>query len=336
MPASGAGTSNRDLRVATSPSGVPVTVRVTEVVGARPGPTLGLLSGVHGDEGLGPLALVAFLRELDPTTLAGSIIAIPVANTPAFGLRTRTNAWDAGDLIRTWPGRPDGSITERTAHAVFSEVAQRADAIVDLHSGTPVLHEFWSIYGNGRGPGGAVDADVEQRSHDLAVAFGLDQVLRGHPWFGTQMAGAQAGIPTIITEIGGGSDYRDNGRYYLDVMRRGVKNVLIHLGMLEGELTAVSRTCDVFDIAEEFMSRSTGGYWERQVESGTPVEAGTVIGRFLNPQTGEEVDHLAATRSGTVLNATADWPHIGIGQWLLATGERVERVVRPDTVRVPE
>lgn len=332
MVISRAGTSNRQLQVATSPAGEPVFVNVVTITGASPGPTLCLLSGVHGDEGLGPLALIGLLSRLDPASLAGSIIAVPVANTPAFGLRARTNAWDGGDLIRTWPGQPNGSVTECTAHAIFSEVVQRTDALIDLHSGSPVLHEYWSIYGNQRGPRSEVDEEIERRSQAMSVAFGLDQILRGHPWFGTQMAGANARIPSIITEIGGGSDYHRNGRHYIDVMERGVRNVLIHLGMLEGEQVADTATCDVYDIAEEFISKTTGGYWEPLVNPGEEVNPGTLIGRFLDPQTGEERDRLVATQTGIVLNARADWPHVGVGQWLLATGHRVEQVRRANHV----
>lgn len=327
-----AGTSNRRLEVAISPSGEPITVNVVLVTGARPGPTLGLLSGVHGDEGLGPLALTELLRGLDPASLAGSILAVPVANTPAFGLRTRTNAWDSGDLIRTWPGRPDGSITERTAAAIFTEVISHVDALIDLHSGNPILHEYWSIYGNRLGPGSEVGEDVERQSQAMSVAFGLDQILRGHPWFGTQMAAANAGIPAIITEIGGGSDYHRNGRRYVDVIQRGVRNVLIHLGMLEGRPIVDTQLCDVFDIVEEFISKTTGGYWQVVVEAGQEVAPGTLIGRFLDPQTGDERDRVFATQPGIVLNPRVDWPHIGIGQWLLATGRRVEQVRRGDDV----
>ncbi len=328
MAISRAGTSNRQVQVANSPAGEPIFISVITITGARPGPTLGLISGVHGDEGLGPLGLMGLLSRLDPASLSGSIMAVPVANTPAFGLRTRTNGWDGGDLIRTWPGVPDGSVTERTAHGIFTEVVRGVDALVDLHSGTPALHEYWSIYGNRLGPRSTVDEAIERRSQDLAVAFGLDQILRGHPWFGTQMAGANEGIPSIITEIGGGSDYHRNGRHYLDVMERGVRNVLIHLGMLEGQPIADTTTCDVYDIVEEFVSRTTGGYWQRAVTPGQEVSPGTLIGRFLDPQTGEERDQIVATQPGVVLNATADWPHVGLGQWLLATGRRVDRIER--------
>lgn len=332
MAKSEPGTSSRQLEVAISPSGEPITVTVVVVTGARSGPTLGLISGVHGDEGLGPLALTEFLRQLDPMSLAGTVVAVPVANTPAFGLRTRTNAWDTGDLIRTWPGRLDGSITERTAATIFTEVISQVDALVDLHSGNPVLHEYWSIYGNRLGPNSDVDEEVERRSQALSVAFGLDQILRGHPWFGTQMAAANAGIPAIITEIGGGSDYHRNGRRYVDVIQRGVRNVLIHLGMLEGSPIVDTESCDVYDIAEEFISRTTGGYWQVAVDAGQAVEPGTLIGRFLDPQTGDERDRLVARQPGIVLNPRADWPHVGIGQWLLATGKLIERVPRGDQV----
>src|ERR1043166_6288438 len=106
------GTKDRfRLHVGSIPSGAPLTVPVIVVRGAEDGPTFGVISGVHGDEALAPLAIGRFARELDPAELRGTIIVVPIANTAAFDNRTRVNPWDNVDLVRIWPGRDDGSTT---------------------------------------------------------------------------------------------------------------------------------------------------------------------------------------------------------------------------------
>lgn len=72
-------------------------------------------------------------EELDPGTLRGEVTLVPVVNEPAFHRGTRT-ADDGLDLARTCPGRPDGSETERVAHAL-SELIRSHDHFIDLHTG---------------------------------------------------------------------------------------------------------------------------------------------------------------------------------------------------------
>lgn len=317
------GVHYRRLNVTTSPAGSPITVPLNVVIGSIVGPRLVLLSGVHGDEGLGPLALGRFLAEVDPSRMAGSVITVPVCNPPAFEQRTRVNSWDGGDLHRLWPGRPDGSITERMAAALFAAVTPGATALVDLHSGTSVLHEYWVVYANHNGPRAAIASDVERRSLDLARAFGVSQIIRRHPWYGTHMAAGNAGIPSVLADIGGGADYLQNDRCVGTIVR-GITNTMRHLAMLPGE-PQVDGPARVFDIAEEFIAAAdTGGFWIRAVEPGQHVTRGTTVGTFVDPSTGREIKRLRSGVDGVILNPTAASPHIGHGQWLLAIGTPVD------------
>ena len=107
-------------------------------------PNLLIIGGVHGDEFESMAAIRRLLDHLDPAALRGRLTAIPVVNEAAYWRGQRT-AEDGLDLARTCPGRPDGSITERTAHAVSQEI-RRADYLIDLHSGGIVM-EFYPTVG---------------------------------------------------------------------------------------------------------------------------------------------------------------------------------------------
>ena len=89
-------------------------LQVHELVGLQSGPHLLITGGIHGDE-FEPMAAVRRLKSLINTDeLHGRVTLVPVANEPAFLLGQRT-AEDGLDLARTFPGRPDGSVTERIA-----------------------------------------------------------------------------------------------------------------------------------------------------------------------------------------------------------------------------
>jgi predicted deacylase len=312
------------LIAATTPMGLPLEVPLVVMRGGTGGPTLGLLSGVHGDEGLSVLALARFCDGFDPAELKGTILAVPVANPPAFENRTRNNAWDQGDLVRLWPGKRDGTITERLAAAIFDEVIRRSDFVLDLHSGTPLLHESWALYANPRGPVPEISQEVAETSRGMALAFGVDQILRAHPWYTTVAAAGSAGVPTIVVEVGGGPDLHLRHDRYLEVMTRGITNVLKHAGMLSGPLEHDFEIVREYDIAEEFLAVGGSGLWHRTVGPGDIVAAGTLMGSLLNPVTGEEQGRVVASKAGTVLNPMVTWPTPGHGQWLMATGSLVE------------
>ena len=110
-----------------------ITLQQQVIEGTQKGPNLLLLGGVHGDEFESMAAIRRLLDHLGPTDLRGRLTAIPVVNEAAYWRGQRT-AEDGLDLARTCPGRADGSITERTAHAVSQEI-RRADYLIDLHSG---------------------------------------------------------------------------------------------------------------------------------------------------------------------------------------------------------
>ena len=112
--------------------------------GARPGPVLCLNSGTHGDEPEGTLAILDIVAEIDPQALAGTLIGIPVLNVLAFMGKSsldvsgvRETPVDKKNLARTFPGRADGTVTERLAYTVVSEIIPHVDAVIDFHSGAP-------------------------------------------------------------------------------------------------------------------------------------------------------------------------------------------------------
>ena len=121
--------------------GDPWATPVTIIHGSRPGPTITILGGMHGDELTGPSACTHLLgnsftekdRPLNPETLAGTIRIVPVVNMPGYRSKSRYFP-DGRDLNRNFPGNPKGSSTRRVAHQVWRYLIEDSDAIIDLHS----------------------------------------------------------------------------------------------------------------------------------------------------------------------------------------------------------
>jgi uncharacterized protein len=125
-----------------------------------------------------------------------------------------------------FPGRPDGTASERLAHTLFTEVIAPSDAYVDLHGGdiNEALVPFTITAASG-------NADVDARAQAMARVYGIRYVVQGRVGGGTYSAEAQRNIPAILAEAGG-QGLLD--RASLDIHLRGLRNVLRYLRIVDG------------------------------------------------------------------------------------------------------
>ena len=183
-------------------------VPVAIVHGSRPGPRVAVTAGIHGAEYVSIAALREVVRDLDPSTMTGSLVAVLTASPAAFAARTiYVNPLDGLNLNRQFPGDRHGSPTQRLAHWLTTEVIAGSDAFVDMHCGdmNEALVSFTGIEETG-------DASVDARSRELAEAYGLRYLLIGPSPGTTTTAAAALGIPAVLGEVGGQGLWPGGGR----------------------------------------------------------------------------------------------------------------------------
>ena len=208
------------------------TIPVTIVHGASDGPVLALIAGIHGYEYPPITALQAMRTQLDPASLSGTVILVHIANVPAFLGRTIYYSPDDGkNLNRMFPGDPDGTISQRIAHILTTEVIEQANYLIDLHAGdgNEALRPYVYMPVTG-------DAVFDNKIEGLAVAFGLDHIVMdtgpqhaSGPSLFTDLTALERGIPAITTETGQSGS---NAPYWVGLAERGIWNVLRHLDMI--------------------------------------------------------------------------------------------------------
>jgi predicted deacylase len=241
------------------------------------GPTVILEGGNHGDEYEGPIVLGELIRSLDPGAVSGRLIFIPAINQPAVAAARRTSPFDELNFNRTFPGDPFGSPTQQIVAYVNNVLFPLADAFLDLHSGGSSLAII---------PSAIIEpvADKEQyaRNRAAALAFSAPMTVaidnRGDPRTATASA-ARAGLTVMGTEMAGG------GGVSLDAValcRRGVRNVLAHLGALPPEMVDPPKAASpVYDLpANAHVLATDEGVFEPYHPNGTPVRAGQPAGRI--------------------------------------------------------
>ena len=268
-------------------------------LGDGPGPVLSILGGVHGDELEGVLAARTVAGRLGTRTrggLAGEVRIVAVSNPAAWRAGSRISPVDQLNLARVFPGRPDGTITERAAHAITAHVITGADLLVDLHSaGVAYAMPLFAGYVE---DGSAVAA----RSRAAAYAFGAPLVWE-HEGSGpgrSLSAAAALGVPAVYVEgSGGGGLIGDELDRYVD----GVFRLLAWLGITDRPVDEVPPPAvlrgDDGDV-DSSLSCSFDGYCVTRVRPGQPVTAGQRLADIL-AEDATPLERIVAPRAGTVM-----------------------------------
>jgi N-alpha-acetyl-L-2,4-diaminobutyrate deacetylase len=238
------------------------------------GPTVLLTGANHGDEYEGPVALMELAATIEATALRGRVIIVPAMNFPAFRAATRTSPIDKGNLNRTFPGRPDGTVTEKIADYFQRTLLPLADVVLDIHSGGKTLEfvPFCCTHG-------LPDTRLEQACVAAMEAFNApySMMLLEIDNVGMYDTAAEAmGRTFISTELGGGGT---TSARTVDIAKRGVRNLLIHAGVLQGEIER--RPSQMLDMPDGdcFTFCENDGLIEPCVDLGQGVAKGDLIAR---------------------------------------------------------
>ncbi|MEQ1941583.1 succinylglutamate desuccinylase/aspartoacylase family protein [Mesorhizobium sp. VNQ89] len=246
------------------------------VVANGTGPTVVLEGGNHGDEYEGPIVIGELARELDPGAIQGRLILMPANNVHAVRAAKRTSPVDGLNFNRVWPGDGMGTITQQIAAYVSQCIFPMADAFLDLHSGGSSLDILPSAIIEP-----TTDPDLHRRNVAAVQAFDAPYSVvvanLGDQRTATATA-CRAGLVTIGTEMRGGGTVSLDA---LDVCRKGVRNVLAHLGVMEGG-SAQRNDRPVLELAgpSAYVYAPVDGIFEPFHANGEAVSAGQPAGRI--------------------------------------------------------
>ena len=315
--------------LARLPSGVAVETTVHRY-GTGEGPTLYVQAAQHGREINGTELLRRLHRRLtdasagpDAADLAGTLIAVPVADPLSFDRVSYTTPEPidsaAPNMNRCWPGDPEGSIHERMAARLWTDI-EGADAIVDLHTGSPEMLTH-TVYLRG-----------DDDSRRLAEAFGTDLLLAeaagdeaAAEWanrnFGGKLrvAATREGIPSITPELGSNKQLDEAA---IATGLDGLVGVLRRLGLLDGEADPWDGTRARNHLGRVRAADSGLFVVDEGVELGMDVAAGDSLGSVYDPTTYEALQEATADREGVVYSIARE-ATVTAGQTLVGIAERL-------------
>jgi uncharacterized protein len=224
------------------PAGVDAAASIPVIVihGAKPGPVLALVAGSHGTEYASIIALQKLAQQADPAELSGTLIVLPLINVASFQQKVpHVNPVDGKNMNRFYPGKPDGTQTDRISWAIGRQVVDKCDYLIDLHGGdldeNLRRYAYWA-------PTGKEAQDTASRA--MVLAFGLDHIILQD--FRTPVAPGGAvtltrfasglGKPCVTAEAGhAGTTEADD----VNALIEGCLRVARHLKMLPGSVAPV-------------------------------------------------------------------------------------------------
>ncbi|MBO9455660.1 N(2)-acetyl-L-2,4-diaminobutanoate deacetylase DoeB [Paracoccus sp. R12_1] len=273
-----------------------VMIPITVIANGK-GPTALLTGGNHGDEYEGPIALQALSWEIQPQDVSGRVIIVPYMNYPAFRTGTRVSPIDQVNLNRAFPGRPDGTVSQKIAHYFADVLVPMSDIVLDYHSGGKTLDFL---------PYAAAhyldDKDQQAKCVEAVRAFGAPYTMMmleidSVGMFDTTVE-AQGKV-FVTTELGGGGTATARSA---EIAIRGARNVLRHAGILSGRIECPedSVMLDMPD-GDCFHFATRDGLMHPLADLGDQVKAGQPIAQIWPPdRTGVAPVEVTANRDGVI------------------------------------
>lgn len=268
------------------------------ISGRQDGPRATIIAGIHGCEYVSIRAAVRLARELDPAEVRGQILVVPIVNLPSFWERIPfVCPFDGKNPNRLFPGSATGSFTEQMDYFIFNTCIAPSDAFIDLHGGD-IVEELAPFAGYAA----SAEGHVAERSHAMAEAFGLRYTVARQAELGpvpglTHLAGAKAGVPSMLAEAGGIGQLT---MPEVDLLVDGTKRALQVAGNLPGE-PHPPQTRHI--TRSHTLQAGIDGFWICDVRAGDTVRAGQRLGQILS-LLGEPLQTIESPADGDVIYRT--------------------------------
>jgi predicted deacylase len=279
-----------------------LSIPVAVFHGAKPGPVLALVSGAHGTEYTSIIALEKLITTLNPLEISGTVIIVPLINIPSFEQKVpHVNPVDKKSMNRWYPGKLDGTQTDRASYMITKQVVEQCDHLIDLHGGdldeSLRAYSYWTKTGNEK---------QDQISREMVLAFGLDHIIIStdrptDPQASRYLENTATvrGKPSITAEAGHAGTVETDD---LNALINGCLSVMRYLKMLPGAPNVIEHPVWIEKVVT-IASEQTGVFYPL-VKRGTYVEQGMKVG-YVTDYLGKVIFEARAPVAGVVLYVCA-------------------------------
>lgn len=265
---------------------VPVIVERSK----RPGPTVLITAGIHGDEVNGMEIVREVISKEINIPAKGTIICIPILNV--FGFINKSRYFpDGRDLNREFPGMQSGSLASRFAYHFVTEILPFADLCMDFHTGGSDRFNAAQIRIERDNPEARKMADIFNTRFTL-----LENLIPGS----YREICHRLGKIILLNESGKTMQFEKE--MALEAIQ-GIKRILKHLGMLHPNIEAPHHPIHTNIVVEEnkWIRADCSGFFHVKVALQEFVRKDEILGTILDPYGGDR-HAVLATNEGYILN----------------------------------
>ena len=281
-------------RLAWSPNiqiaGLSQTTPVLVVNGAHTGPTLCLTGAIHGDELNGIEIVRRAMYDLDPAKLSGRVVGVPIVNLSGFQQGSRYLP-DRRDLNRYFPGRPDGTLADRIAHSLFTDVIGHCDMLVDIHTGSLKRTNLPQLRADMNNP---EVAEFTRGFDRMAVVHSS-----GSPGM-LRTAAVNAGIRAVTLEAGESLRIQE---HQIEAGVNSLNSLMEKHGMISRMFVWGDPQPVYYD--STWIRAQHGGILFSDVDLGDRISEGEILGYVADPITNEQY-HIRSNSNGRVIGMAVD------------------------------
>lgn len=257
-----------DLKIVKLHNRTPINVPVIIEHSTNPGPVVLLLAGIHGDETNGVGIIREIINQKINKPKNGTIICIPVFNIFGYLMQTREFP-DGRDLNRMFPGTQNGSLASQFAYQFSEKIAPFVDYVIDFHTGGGLRDNIAQIRCNKN----------DEKGLELAKIFNPPMILHSSNIVKSLRETLYKFGKTVLLFEGGKTN--ELNPTIINEGVNGTKNVLIHLGLIDGEIAV--REKPIIVKKSKWIRASDSGMFKIMIQNGTFVKKRELLGIIQDP-----------------------------------------------------
>src|SRR5258706_10306062 len=275
-----------------------LSIPVAVFHGAKPGPVLAIVAGSHGTEYTSIIALEKLIGTLNPAEISGTVIIVPLINIQSFEQKVpHLNPVDKKSMNRWYPGKMEGTQTDRASYLITKQVVEQCDHLIDLHGGdideSLRPYSYWTKTGS---------EPQDRISREMVLAFGLDHIIISterpkdpNASRYLENTATTRGKPSITAEAGHAGTVEPDD---VAALVNGCLGVMRYLKMLPGTPSVIEHPVWIEKVIT-IASEQTGIFYPL-VHRGTYVEQGMKVG-YVTDYLGKVIFEARAPVAGGVL-----------------------------------
>ncbi|PRX54168.1 nuclear transport factor 2 family protein [Flagellimonas meridianipacifica] len=276
------------------------------IKGKTDGPVFTIIAGIHGFEYPPIVAVQAILKEIDIDRLKGTLIVVPIANTTSFYARTPfINPLDRKNLNNVFPGKEDGTISEKIGHFITSSIIPVSDVFLDVHGGDAPedLIPFVCYYNNIKKP------EQTLLAKKLSEKSGFQYVI-SYPYTLSDTDAAkytfkqavQDGKTALSIECGKLGNVQEEN---VNLIKKGIYNMLATMNMYQNGTGPHPNM--IYYNNQSYIRSSAKGIFYSDFKAGDSVKKNEVVG-YTTDEFGTVLEEYKSPKNGIILYKLATPP----------------------------